>query len=87
MKAKDFLGFMSNLVNSLKLGRNTSLEIDSNVSMEDYSEESSKPYLFVLDNATIHKATIIKNMIMENYNILLLPPYSPMLNPIELWFS
>ena len=26
MKSNDFLGFMSNLVNSLKLGRNTSLD-------------------------------------------------------------
>ena len=78
---------MSNLVNCLKLGRNTSLDEDSTIMTEEYSEEASKPYLFVIDNASQHTANIIKNNIMENYNILFLPSYSPMLNPIELWFS
>ena len=87
MLSKDFLGFMSNLVNCLKLGRNTSLDKDTTIMTEDYSEEASKPYLFVIDNARQHTANIIKNIIVENYSVLFLPSYSPMLNPIELWFS
>ena len=41
MKSNDFLGFMSNLVNYLKLGRNTSLDkITLNKdSVEPFTEE------------------------------------------------
>ena len=47
----------------------------------------NKDTLFILDNATIHKSKMVKEKLIENYNILFLPPYSPFLNIIEIWFS
>ena len=44
MKHQDFLGFMSNLVNCLKLGRNTSLEeipFDMNLFKKDKKKKMS----------------------------------------------
>ena len=44
MKGDDFLGFMSNLVNCLKLGRNTSLEeipFDMNLFKKDKKKKMS----------------------------------------------
>ena len=57
MQAKDFLGFMSNLVSCLKLGRNTSLDemkFDSNFNLivkESKIHENKKNVVFILDNA------------------------------------
>jgi len=88
MHSEDFLGFMANLVSCLKLGRNTSMD-----NMQDSSNQEKamlyniKKVVFVLDNATIHTANKIKKTIMENYNVILLPAYSPYLNIIEMWFS
>ena len=54
--------------------------------MDSYSEEGKRGIVFIMDNASIHHARAVKN-ILTKYNVLFLPSYSPMLNPIELWFS
>lgn len=82
---------MSNLVNCVKLGRNTSfddevLDLDRLNRVDSYCEAGKRGIVFVMDNATIHKAIEVKK-VLKNYNILYLPSYSPMLNIIELWFS
>ena len=44
--------------------------------------------VLLLDNAKIHKTDDVKNaMKVSKLKILFLPPYSPMLNPIELVFN
>jgi len=88
MHSEDFLGFMSNLVNCMKLGRNTSMDEIKDVKNEErITLQDKKKVVFILDNATIHIANKVKTLILDNYNVLLLPPYSPYLNIIELWFS
>ena len=81
---------MSNLVNCLKLGRNTSfdevLDLDRINRVDSYSEAGKRGIVFIMDNATIHKAIEVKKT-LKDYNILYLASYSPMLNIIELWFS
>ena len=53
---------------------------------EGDQEEVNMAPLLVMDNARIHHAdTVVKAL--DNYNVLFLPPYSPYLNPIELWFG
>lgn len=48
----------------------------------------NEKYYFLLDNARIHHAVIVKNYIGEtNCEFLFNVPYSPELNPIELVFS
>ena len=42
--------------------------------------------VLIMDNARIHRETNVLK-VLENYNVLFLPPYSPHLNPIELWFG
>ena len=60
MKHMDYLGFMSNLINCLKLGRNTSFDkipFDWKLRKPDsYAEEGQRGIVFIMDNATIHKA-------------------------------
>ena len=47
-----------------------------------------KDRLLVLDNATIHKTAEVKQVILDrNYNALFLPPWSPVFNPIEFFWS
>ncbi|KAG1164817.1 hypothetical protein G6F36_013707 [Rhizopus arrhizus] len=47
-----------------------------------------KGYYIVMDNAPIHTADVIDNMITERgYKCVYLPPYSPELNPIEQFLS
>ena len=53
--------------------------------VDSYSEKGKKGILLVMDNATIHHEKEV-NRLLRNYNVLFLPPYSPQLNPIELWF-
>lgn len=44
--------------------------------------------LLIMDNARIHKTNEVKETVEHGgYNLLYLPPYSPMLNPIEKTFS
>ena len=45
-----------------------------------------KKYVLVFDNAAIHKNKLLPKL-EKLINILLLPSYSPMLNPIETLFS
>jgi len=126
MHSEDYLGFIANLVNCLKLGRNTSFDEaveeqkeseDQNIGLvhgnidvpydqwynaeaeqvsrgkdamitriDSYAEEGQRGIVLVMDNARIHHAKIVKQ-VLSNYNFLFLPSYSPMLNIIELWFS
>ncbi len=46
-----------------------------------------KGYLFILDNAKIHKTTDIQNIVNKDYKLLYTVPYNPSTNPIENWFS
>lgn len=42
----------------------------------------------VMDNAKIHKTNLVREVLTtSNLSIKFLPPYSPMLNPIEKCFS
>ena len=44
--------------------------------------------VLVLDNATIHKSSALREAVEEaGCSLLFLPPYSPDLNPIELFWS
>jgi transposase len=40
-----------------------------------------------MDNASIHKSELIKDILFDKTNIVFNTPYSPHLNPIELVFS
>ena len=92
MKGQDYQSFVCSLVNCLKLGRNTSfdMKVMNNDGLyegvDDLSEERLKGLVLVMDNARIHHETNVKE-VLGNYNVLFLPPYSPHLNPIELWFG
>ena len=92
MKGQDYQCFICNLVNCLKLGRNTSFDMKAMnrdglyEGMDSYSEEGRKGVVLVMDNARIHHETNVKK-VLSNYNVLFLPAYSPHLNPIELWFG
>ena len=49
-----------------------------------YVESSNKKFWIVCDNASIHKTSIIKDLIMQNeLHMLTIPPYCPSLNSIE----
>lgn len=53
----------------------------------DYFPEL-KGYYIVMDNAPIHTAAQIDEMIVERgYRSIYLPPYSPELNPIEQFWA
>ena len=43
--------------------------------------------VFLMDNASIHKAKLFQNAVKKSYAILFNAPYSPMLNLIEEVFS
>lgn len=50
--------------------------------------DKSKRNVIVMDNAAFHKTDLVRNFFKENsLAYLYLPPYSPMLNPIEECFS
>ena len=56
--------------------------------IEQYKLNQQEKWILIMDNARIHHARIIKSLIERgNLNILYLPPYSPMLNPIKFVFS
>ena len=64
---------MSNLINSLKLGRNTSLDLEFDPLItrgpDSYSELGKRGIVFVMDNAPIHHARILKNFYKKIFNI------------------
>ena len=48
----------------------------------------NKKTLFILDNASFHKASKIEKIAKKNHSeVLYLPPYSPDLNPIEHYWN
>lgn len=51
--------------------------------------DNAAEHYFIMDNAPIHTANIIKNYFKEEtrHRVHYLPPYSPFLNPIEECFS
>ncbi len=51
------------------------------------SNYNLKNYLFILDNAKIHRTTDIQNIINKDNRVLYTVPYNPSTNPIENWFS
>ncbi len=69
IKAEDFGGFLSSLLNNFR----------------DFQENINK-YVLFMDNATIHKAKLLKPL-LENFQVLYNAPYSPFLNPIEELFG
>ncbi|CEP10018.1 hypothetical protein [Parasitella parasitica] len=56
--------------------------------MKKLDEINAGPHFFVMDNATIHRAPVVKELFKNSqHQMCLLPPYSPFLNPIEECFS
>lgn len=48
--------------------------------------DTSKKYVFILDNAGFHKTNVVKDLVEEKKGWITvehIPPYSPELNPIE----
>lgn len=47
-----------------------------------------KSYSFVMDNASIHKGSELRDLVAERgHRLVFIPPYSPEFNPIEMSFS
>lgn len=56
--------------------------------MKKLDDTNAGPHFFVMDNASIHKSPVVKELFKNsNHQMCLLPPYSPFLNPIEECFS
>ncbi|EIE92185.1 hypothetical protein RO3G_16896 [Rhizopus delemar RA 99-880] len=56
--------------------------------MDTLDQFDMKGRYLVMDNAAIHKVTEVKDLIASRgYKVIYLPPYSPFLNPIELFWS
>ena len=56
--------------------------------MDTLDQFDIKGRYLIMDNAAIHKVTEIQNLITSRgYKATYLPPYSPFLNPIELFWS
>ncbi|KAG1356830.1 hypothetical protein G6F63_000219 [Rhizopus arrhizus] len=59
----------------------------SNV-MDILDRNNMRGFYLVMDNAPIHKPATVRNLIeSRGYRCAYLPPYSPFLNPIELFWS
>ena len=67
MKSADYLGFMSNLINCIKLGRNTSFDQKQTgqkiKKVDSYSQVGKKGIVFIMDNASIHLAGNVKKVL------------------------
>ncbi len=71
-----FLDFLQNLLNKIKLD------------FDLKEKHKLKKITLIIDNAKIHKGNEIREFCINNeLNILYLPPYMPMFNPIETVFS
>lgn len=56
--------------------------------MDTLDQHGMKGRYLVMDNASIHKVDEVQNLIENRgYKATYLPPYSPFLNPIELFWS
>lgn len=56
--------------------------------MDALDRHKMKERCIVLDNAAIHKVSVIQEAILKRgYKLTFLRPYSPCLNPIELFWS
>jgi transposase len=63
------------------------LQFISNV-MDTLDEHEMSGRYLILDNAAIHKVAAVQELIeSRGYKAVYLPPYSPFLNPIELFWS
>lgn len=65
---------------------------DTNVFMTFLSEmlipKLEKPKILIMDNLSVHKVKQVQEFVNDHHHRLIyLPPYSPYLNPIELFFS
>jgi transposase len=65
---------------------------DTNVFMSFLSEmlipKLDKPKILIMDNLSVHKVKKVQELVTDhNHQLIYLPPYSPYLNPIELFFS
>ncbi len=47
-------------------------------------KSNSENLIYVIDNASIHSALLLKEILLNDLNIVYLPSYSPQLNMIEL---
>lgn len=78
----EFLDFIRQLFSRLKD------EMDELTEEERMSEENQREKWLIMDNCAIHDREQTNKLAEEcNMNVLYLPPYSPQLNPIEMWFS
>ena len=86
---------MSNLTHSLRssksnLAYHDEIDISSNNDSkleEKFTEKySNRHYLFVMDNARVHTAKKVREQLLESYNVLFLPPYTPYLNVKQYQF-
>jgi transposase len=56
--------------------------------LTDYTlTQRHKWYFILMDNVNFHKSPAVKNLYNAKHQHMLLPPYSPFLNPIELVFA
>lgn len=56
--------------------------------LKQYKKENPfSKTLLIMDNATVHKAKLLKNLLWPFQEVLFLPPYTPQLNPIEYSFN
>ena len=58
--------------------------------MEDFLQEYRRPLrktILVLDNHSVHKSNKFKAAVQNRLNLLFLPKYSSVLNPIERFWS
>jgi transposase len=53
------------------------------------NERGPNPHRYIImDNCPIHNRENLRNIEeLHNLKIIYLPPYTPMLNPIEYWFN
>ena len=56
--------------------------------MNVFEKNDMRGRIFIMDNASIHHSSIVKDTVENHgFHILYLPPYSPVLNPIEEFWS
>lgn len=88
-KKKRKLGFSATVDVNGRVGTRTSHYLDFlSRTMDTLDAEGMKGRYLVMDNAPIHKAQEVKDLItLRGYKYMYLPTYSPFLNPIEEMWS